>query len=126
MQAYSIQTSLKSALRCILGSFISILGPGCVSTEKTVELSKEAPQPTHFVLDPAPVLKGDEPLPDLTAVYVKVYSQDQFIERRLAYKAWDFNKDGTADLLEYVDAQGYVIRRAYDFNSDGKVDREEP
>ncbi len=126
MQAYSIQATLKPALLCIFGLFISILAVGCASTEKTEEPSKEAPQPTHFVLDPAPVLKGDDPLPDLTAVYVKVYAVDRLVERRLAYKAWDFNKDGKADLLEYVDAEGHVIRRAYDFNSDGKVDREEP
>ncbi len=126
MPTHSIREHSKPALRCVFGLIISILGAGCVSTEKTVEAPKEVPQVTHFVLDPAPTIHAQAPLPDVTPFYVKVYSEQQLLERRLAYKAWDFNKDGKPDMLEYFDDHGEVIRRAYDFNGDGKVDREEP
>jgi hypothetical protein len=108
----------KPALRCALGITISILGVACVTTEKTVT----PPLRTHFVLEPGLVQPGHDSLPDLTPIYVRIYAGDQMVERRLAYKAWDFNRDGNIDMLEYLDAQGQVIRRSYDLNRDGVVD----
>jgi hypothetical protein len=110
----------KPALRCALWITISILGVACVTTEKT----EITPQKTHFVLEPGPVERGQDPLPDLTPIYVRIYAGDQLIERRLGYKAWDFNRDGSIDMLEYLDSQGQVIRRSYDLNRDGVVDLE--
>lgn len=106
------------ALRCALWISISTLPLACVTTEKT----PEAPQKTHYVLEPAPWEKAADPIPDLLPIYVRVYAGDQLLERRLAYRAWDFNKDGNADLMEYLDQKGQVIRRVYDLNRDGRVD----
>ena len=114
----------KRVLHPAMWLSISILGVACVSTEKTPDPAVVAPR-THYVLEPGPLQKGDDPLPDLTPIYVRIYAGDQMVEKRLAYRAWDFNKDGNFDMLEYLDAQGQVIRRSYDMNRDGRVDIEQ-
>ncbi len=116
--AHSSPRLWQPALRCALWISISTLLFACVTTEKT----PAEPPRTHYVLEPAALEKAEDPMPDLLPIFVRVYAGDQLLERRLAYRAWDFNKDGNTDMLEYLNAQGQVVRRVYDLNRDGRVD----
>lgn len=109
----------RCQLSAVLWISISTLLLACVTTEKTPDTQ---PAKTHFVLEPLSWEKAEDPMPDLLPIYVRVYAGDQLLERRLAYRAWDFNKDGNTDMLEYLDPKGEVIRRVYDLNRDGRVD----
>lgn len=113
----------RPSLRRAFCLALSSVGASCVSTEKTPE-AVIPPVRTHYVLEPGPLEKGDSPMPDLTPIYVRIYAGDQMVERRLGFRAWDFNKDGNFDMLESLDTQGQVIRRSYDMDRDGRIDLE--
>lgn len=100
---------------------ISILGASCASTEKTLSPDGK-PLPTHFTLESGAVEKKADPLPDYIPIFVNSFAGEQLLSRHLGYKGWDFNKDGVIDMLEVLDANGQVVRRAYDWNRDGTVD----
>ena len=106
---------------CALWLIISILGASCASTEKTLSPDGK-PLPTHFTLESGPVEKKADPLPDYIPIFVQSYAGEKLISRHLGYKGWDFNKDGVIDMLEVLDTQGAVLRRAFDWDRDGTVD----
>ena len=65
------------------------------------------------------------PLPDLTKVYREKYKGEKLLSQSLAYRVWDFNKDGRYDLVEVINEKGDVKLRAFDLDFDGKVDEVE-
>lgn len=118
-----IQNSIrgKPALRYPLGIIISILGFGCVSTEKAQQPDLKLIQ-THFILEPGPVETQAGRLPDYFPIYAKIFAGEQVLDRKLVFRGWDFDKDGAIDMVEVLDKQGQVLRQAYDWNHDGQID----
>ena len=83
---------------------------------------EEAPYEIIKVADP---IGFSMPLPDLTRVYRESYQGDKLVNQSLAYRVWDFNKDGRYDLVEVLNSKGEIELRAYDLDFDGIVDEVE-
>jgi hypothetical protein len=49
-----------------------------------------------------------------------VFEEDD--SRRQAFVGWDFNRDGTIDVLDVLDRHGQPSHRLYDFDFDGIID----
>lgn len=113
----SDQKFWKPAIRPVLWSLISILAGSCASTK-----NDEPPKPDHFVLEKGPIIVAGSPFPNQHPIYARIYAGEKLLERRLAYRGWDMDRDGKIDMLEYLDSAGKVIRKTYDFNRDGTID----
>ncbi|NRA43716.1 MAG: hypothetical protein HRU09_02040 [Oligoflexales bacterium] len=95
---------------------------GCLHWFDGDEQDDEVPYELIKVGDP---VSFSMPLPDLTKVYREKYKGDKLLSQSLAYRVWDFNKDGRYDLVEVINEKGDVELRAYDLDFDGKVDEVE-
>lgn len=113
----SDQKSWKTAIAPVLWSLITILAVACASTEKD-----EPVGPDRYVLENGPIIVAGSPFPNQHPIYAKLYAGEKLLERRLAYRGWDLDHDGKIDMLEYLDAEGRVLRKTYDFNRDGIID----
>lgn len=95
---------------------------GCMHWIKGKDEDEQLPYEVFKVSDP---IHFSMPLPDLTKVFREKYQGDKLLSQNLAYRVWDFNKDGRYDLVEVLDDKGQPKLRAYDFDFDGTVDEVE-
>ena len=58
----------------------------------------------------------DRPLAQYIPLYVELRDDSQILGRYLKYMAWDFDRDGSADMLEELDPNFNIISRTYDFS----------
>lgn len=101
---------------------IIVTQAGCLRWFGVGDEEKQVPYEVLKLSDP---VSFSMPLPDLTKVYREKYQGDQLISQNLAYRVWDFNKDGRYDLVEVIDDKGALKLRAYDLDFDGVVDEVE-
>jgi len=67
-------------------------------------------------------VKHSPPLPVQTVVKMREVFNDGRRQDRPAYAEYDFNRDGTPEMVVKLDEKGLPEVYAYDFNLDGKVD----
>ena len=95
---------------------------GCTHWFRGEDEEEQIPYEVFKVSD---TVRFSKPLPDLTKVYREKYQGEKLISQNLAYRVWDFNKDGRYDLVEVIDPKGIIKLRAYDLDFDGVVDEVE-
>ena len=104
------------------GLGLLVLLGACATEKKEVPPSPMEVTEQGFVLEQAPMKPYAEPLPDKQDVFVTWHYTDGSTKRVLAYRGWDFNKDGRVDMLEVMALDGTSEAMAFDFNGDGKID----
>lgn len=82
----------------------------------------EGDKPGYFVLERGELTENRHPLPNYVPMYLKKITENKEVSRRLAYRAWDFNRDGLMDMVETINEDGAVISRSFDFDFDGSID----
>ena len=61
-------------------------------------------------------------LPIFTPFWVDKAIDGRVISSRLAFRGWDFDHNGSFDMVEVMDKAGHVVRVLYDFDFNGIVD----
>ena len=56
------------------------------------------------------------PMAQYIPLYLEMRDDSRLLGRYLKYMAWDFDRDGSPELLEELDPQFHVISRSYDFS----------
>lgn len=109
-------------LRLVIVTLTAALG-GCAVTQ-TEEAPKVPLEPTKmgFELDQGALEANAEPLPDKQNIHAIWHYTDGKSQRVLAYRGWDFNKDGRIDMLEVLALDGTPEAMAFDFDGDGTID----
>lgn len=98
---------------------------GCTPTSGPIEPVDSNPLPVHelgFELEEGGIENYAEPLPNKQNIHVTWHYSDGTSKRVLAYRGWDFNKDGRIDMLEVLALDGTPEAIAFDFDGDGVID----
>lgn len=102
----------------LLGIIISILEPGCATTEKSEEAE---PVTSHYTIEMGEVEKHLPPLPDYYPFYMNWYMGSELERRYLKYRGWDFSGNGMIDYLEELDEGVETIGHYFDFEQNGVI-----
>ena len=94
---------------------------GCAST-KSKPVHEAAPQVTHQVLSKLPVIRHPAPLPAEQPIQSTTYIGDRKVGSRLVYRGWDFDRDGSFEMLESINDKSGRPVYSIDFDGDGTID----
>jgi hypothetical protein len=106
----------------LFGIIISILEPGCATTEKSAD--DEPPITSHYTIEIGEVEKHSAPLPNYYPFYMNLYLGSELERRYLKYRGWDFSGNGIVDYLEELNEDGETIGHYFDFEQNGVINAE--
>lgn len=102
----------------------------CIVTTLSCATTQEpSPVSTRKIVAPASIQAGTpelmaDPLPDYIPYTTELppEGKDAVATRQIVAHGWDFNGDGAADFVEYLNAAGQPATCGYDFDFDGTMD----
>ncbi len=117
MNRIAKKTAVFSAL------ITGLLTAGCSLDEKPKAKEAIDPnQPTHYTISVGPTQGYQDPLPNYVPIFVDWHLAGGGLKQTLAYRGWDFDKDGRLDMVEVLNKDQTKAAFVFDFDRDGHVD----
>ena len=105
----------------LLTVFWAFGSTSCTTVTGAITGPKE-PERIYYVLRPGHPVPAPNHLPSHTDIHVEWHFDDLSTSTDLGYRGWDFDRDGSFEMVEVFDARGDVQTRIFDFNGDGVID----
>jgi len=104
----------------LVSALVCTFSVACATTEKTGSTGPQTPAWTHYTLKFGDPLPGALKMPTQVPIWVNWFNGETQVGRALAYRGWDFNGDGTFEMVECLSGTLKVESRVYAFGFDGR------
>lgn len=127
MDRQGLKFFILRVVTAALVAFAGVLATGCVTVaeimadEPAAEAAKVVTM-THYKLRSGMTAPNPNPYPSFTPVFIQFYYSNGAMVEKLAFKKWDFDRDGRPEMVEVMSDEGKVYSTMMDFNGDGNVD----